>query len=132
VYAFIDLEAFTKIIYNLLSNAVKYGNESVEINLLPYLKNHQTFSLIVENDGHIIPFELKEKIFEPFFRIRETKMEKGTGIGLTLARSLAELHKGELILEPPQNGMNIFSLTLPVYQTKGIAIVNKLTSADKL
>jgi signal transduction histidine kinase len=59
-------------------------------------------------------------------------MEKGTGIGLTLARSLAELHKGELILEPPQNGMNIFSLTLPVYQTKGIAIVNKLTSADKL
>jgi signal transduction histidine kinase len=58
---------------------------------------------------------MKEKIFEPFFRLKETKMLKGTGIGLALSRSLAELHRGTLELAMPENGLNVFRLTLPLH-----------------
>ena len=58
---------------------------------------------------------LKEKIFEPFYRIKETEKQKGTGIGLALSRSLAQLHNGSLVLEP-ENEWNVFTLTLPIHQ----------------
>ena len=56
---------------------------------------------------------MKEKIFEPFFRLRESVKHKGTGIGLALARSLAELHRGNLFLSESKNGMNCFVLEIP-------------------
>ena len=59
---------------------------------------------------------MREKIFETFFRIRETNKESGTGIGLALARSLVDLHKGILVLTHPEEAMNVFHLTLPVHQ----------------
>jgi signal transduction histidine kinase len=59
---------------------------------------------------------MREKIFEPFFRLKETEKQKGTGIGLALARSLTELHKGTLELKKPENNMNVFALKLPVHQ----------------
>lgn len=114
--ASVDLEAFNKILYNVYSNAVKYAERKVEISLIPFLKSESTFSIRVKNDGILIPAQLKEKIFEPFYRIKETEKQKGTGIGLALSRSLAQLHKGELILEEPESGMNVFTLTLPVHQ----------------
>ena len=114
--AFVDVEAFNKILYNLFSNAVKYAESRVDVALLPALKSDTTFSIQVKNDGYLIPAALKEKIFEPFYRIKETEKQKGTGIGLALSRSLAQLHKGELVLEEPQGAMNVFILTLPLHQ----------------
>jgi len=73
------------------------------------------FSIEVENDGYIIPQEMREKIFEPFFRMKETKHQTGNGIGLALSRSLAELHKGKLNMKKSDASMNIFVLTLPVH-----------------
>ncbi len=115
--ASIDADAFNKIIYNLFSNAVKYAQSKVEIDLLPHLKDNHTFTIEVKNDGYLIPDELKEKIFEPFFRIREAETigATGTGIGLALSRSLVKLHNGMLVLESPRDNMNVFSLTLPIY-----------------
>lgn len=60
--------------------------------------------------------EMKEKIFEPFFRARSTPDKPGTGIGLSLSRSLTILHKGSLELINGEADMNVFSLTLPVHQ----------------
>lgn len=116
LYAFVDKEAFTKIIYNLCSNAVKYAGNTVQISLLPYDNSKATFTIRIKNDGYLVPEALREKIFEPFYRIPETEKQKGTGIGLALSRSLTQLHNGTLQLDMPEGDMNVFTLSLPVHQ----------------
>jgi ligand-binding sensor domain-containing protein/signal transduction histidine kinase len=74
------------------------------------------FYIRVINDGKHIPAELSEKIFEPFYRAKETEIKPGTGIGLSISRSLAELHRGSLKMEHQQSDLNIFLLELPVHQ----------------
>jgi len=120
--AFIDAEAFNKILGNLFSNAIKYAESLVEVALLPGAAEDTCFTITIKNDGFTIPADMSEKIFEPFFRLRETEKQKGTGIGLALSRSLTELHKGKLCLLPPDKGLNVFSLTLPIHQQDAINI----------
>jgi len=103
-----DKEALYKIFSNLFSNAVKYAQKKVNVRLLFPVQAPHTFIVEFANDGHLIPPEMKERIFEPFYRLKETSRQKGTGIGLTLARSLTELHKGRLYLDDTREGMNIF------------------------
>jgi signal transduction histidine kinase len=122
LFAFIDAEAFNKILTNLFSNAVKYASSKVEVCLLPIKKDDKTFTIEIKNDGYIIPFEMKEKIFEPFFRLKETEKQKGTGIGLALSRSLTQLQKGVLDLKEPENNMNVFFLTMPFNLDAGAAM----------
>lgn len=124
--AFVDIDAFNKIIYNLFSNAVKYADSQVDIALLPCLRNDHSFTIRVKNDGYLIPVELQEKVFEPFYRIRANENETGTGIGLALARSLTLLHNGTLLLDPPEDNMNVFSLTLPLHNEPEHTLQNKL------
>lgn len=114
VYMSADAEALYKIFSNLFSNAVKYAEKKVCIRMLAPEKEDTDLIIEIENDGYIIPEEFKEKIFEPFYRLKETIRQKGTGIGLALARSLAELHKGSLNLKSPQKGLNTFVLSLPL------------------
>ncbi|MEO7767087.1 MAG: triple tyrosine motif-containing protein, partial [Ferruginibacter sp.] len=114
--AYVDIEAFTKILTNLFSNAVKYADSKVSVSLLPLTPQDKSFTIEIENDGYLVPVEMKEKIFEPFFRLKETERQKGTGIGLALSRSLAELHKGILDFKATGNGLNIFFLTTPINQ----------------
>lgn len=116
--AWVDPEVFQKIVSNLLSNAVKYSKSIVRIELILYASSESLFSVKIMNDGYLIPAELREKVFEPFFRIRETEKQLGTGIGLPLARSMAELHNGMLVLLNPADKFNTFLLTLPIHQEK--------------
>src|SRR5262249_47775755 len=107
--AFIDPEAVKKILDNLLSNAIKYAESNVFLQLLPFNSEDRTFHIEVRNDGFIIPYEQKEKIFQPFYRLKETEKQPGTGIGLALSRSLAELHKGILDLKKTESDfLNVF------------------------
>ena len=72
---------------------------------------------MVSNDGHPIPHDMQEKIFQPFVQIKQTsggQRTAGTGIGLPLARSLAELHKGKLYLKDSEE--ICFCVELPVDQ----------------
>ncbi|GAA4306931.1 ligand-binding sensor domain-containing protein [Compostibacter hankyongensis] len=115
-YAYVDTEVLNKILGNLLDNALKYAENKVDICLLPEEGGSRSFTIAVKNDGYLIPPDMKEKIFETFFRIRQTAQQHGAGIGLSLSHSLAELHKGVLRLEQPESGMNVFTLTLPVHQ----------------
>jgi len=114
-YAFIDIEAFHKIMSNLVGNAVKYAAGKVMVRLLPPSAGKGTFRIEVGNDGTLIPWALREKIFEPFFRINATE-QPGSGIGLSLSRALTQLHNGVLELQQADSRMNIFALTLPVHQ----------------
>ena len=61
----------------------------------------------------LIPDSEIENIFTPFYRLKETEHQLGSGIGLSLARSLAEFHKGSLNYTQTPEGMNRFILTLP-------------------
>jgi len=114
--AYVDAEALRKIIGNLLSNAIKYADHFVAVKLSPFSSEDNLFHIEFRNDGFIIPYDLKDKIFEPFFRLKETEKMAGTGIGLPLARSLAELHKGKLELKQPVDNYNLFLLSIPFHQ----------------
>lgn len=116
LYAYVDIEAFNKILTNLFSNAIKYAEKTVIVSLPSLPADATDFSLEVRNDGFLIPLEMQEKIFEPFFRLKETEKQKGTGIGLALSRSLAQLHKGRLELTAPDGRLNTFCLTMPIHQ----------------
>lgn len=115
VTAFVDREASVKICSNLISNAVKYAASRVIISIDPPGLTTDGFTIRFSNDGQGIPEEFTEKIFEPFFRIGGND-RPGTGIGLPLARSLAELHNGSLRLVPNINHLTVFELRLPVHQ----------------
>lgn len=125
-HAFIDIEAFHKIMSNLVGNAVKYALEKVLVRVLPPSGEQGTFRVEVSNDGALIPWALREKIFEPFFRIDATA-QPGSGLGLPLARALTQLHNGMLELQQADGGMNTFALTLPIHQK----IEFKLSSIQK-
>lgn len=114
VYLMADKEALYKIISNLFSNAVKYAAGKVVFKMPDPGKGASVLSLLISNDGSRIPPELKEKIFEPFYRLKGSPGLKGTGIGLALARSLTVLHNGRLYLNDQGDGMNTFILVLPL------------------
>ncbi|WP_158795541.1 two-component regulator propeller domain-containing protein [Pedobacter sp. L105] len=115
IIAFVDAEAFIKITSNLISNAIKYGSSVIWIRMPAFTAGDKNFIISMSNDGKSIPKEFREKIFEPFFRI-SGHTQPGTGIGLSLARSLAELHNGSLNLVDDKTNLIIFELTLPVRQ----------------
>ncbi|MGS2760646.1 hybrid sensor histidine kinase/response regulator transcription factor [Sinomicrobium sp. M5D2P9] len=113
IYAFVDEGAIKKILSNLFSNAIKYSKSRVRV----CLKQGETeFSIEIENDGPVIPVHLKKRIFEPFFRLPGEAENTGTGIGLSLAHSLAELHNGSLYIDEQKQSVNAFILRIPVHQ----------------
>ena len=115
IYASVDPEAFKKILSNLYGNAVKYAENIVLVDLSC---NEEMVRLLIKNDGELIPNHLKEKIFEPFYRISDSSNQTGTGIGLALARSLSDMHQGSLTIDTSDEGMNSFILTVPIHQEK--------------
>jgi signal transduction histidine kinase/ligand-binding sensor domain-containing protein len=117
-YIMADPEALNKIFSNLFSNAIKYADKEVDIKLIMPGTKIGYLSIEICNDGFVIPNEMKEKVFEPFYRLKETVKQKGTGIGLALARSLAELHKGNLFVKVSEEKSNVFVLLLPVSSVK--------------
>lgn len=124
-YAHVNREAFTKIISNLLNNAVKYAEHYIHVSLeLPEAEDGNVFRIRTVNDGVIIPNGMKEEIFKPFVRFNEKedgKVTTGTGIGLALSRSLAELHQGTLVMGEGEEN-NTFCLTLPIVQDMTISL----------
>lgn len=114
VYARVDSEALYKILSNLIGNAVKYADKKVAVHLYVLNKEKKMLVIEFENDGYIIRKEFAEKIFEPFYRIKETGNKKGTGIGLTLTKSLVDLHNGSLELVFTKKDCNVFVLSIPV------------------
>ncbi|MCU0470430.1 MAG: ATP-binding protein, partial [Arcicella sp.] len=75
IYAYVDEEALNKIFSNLFSNAIKFAHKKIRVRMLPFAQNAVNYTIEFENDGLKIPSEKKEKIFEPFYRLKESKQE---------------------------------------------------------
>lgn len=117
VMAMIDREAFSKIISNLLSNAIKYSDKQIVLRVEEN-EDNRTCSIVVLNDGPLIPPSEREQVFTPFYRLDTTIHREGSGIGLALARSLADFHQGTLICTQTIDGLNCFTLTLPMCEAE--------------
>lgn len=112
--AYVDQDAFTKIISNLLSNAIKYADTTALVKLLK--ENDHEFTVIVKNDGPVLPEETARRIFEPFVRGEIHSHKPGTGIGLPLAKALVDLHQGRIEYSVEEDQLNTFTLKIPFHQ----------------
>ncbi|RAJ32159.1 hybrid sensor histidine kinase/response regulator transcription factor [Pedobacter cryoconitis] len=122
LHAYLDIEAFKKIMVNLISNAFKYAEQLISVRIVPINSEDDSFSLEVKNDGTLIPAKYHKKVFEPFFRIDENDKNSGTGIGLSLAKSLALMHNGTITLTTNAH-VNVFTVTFPLHQQTEINYV---------
>lgn len=133
--AHINKEAFIKILSNLLSNAMKYAESYVSISLeVDSGVRSSNFYIRTVNDGLIVPDTMKEEIFKPFVRFDGGgigRVTAGTGIGLALSRSLAELHQGTLVMVSGET-VNTFCLTLPTTQDNAITMDSEVASNNVL
>lgn len=123
VCAAVDREGFTKIVSNLLTNAIKYAGTYIRMELKV---ENDSLGLSVTNDGIVVPPNMREEIFKPFIQYREESASpvQGTGIGLALSRSLAELHGGKLAMSDAPD-CNCFVLTLPLQQMNTLTLSYK-------
>lgn len=131
IFADIDMEGYRKIISNMLSNAIKYADSSISM-VIEERPNAGYFEVRVSNDGYIIPKEYSEKIFEPLYQMDygdPEVIQKGTGLGLPLSRSLATLHNGSLFLDCSDSAINVFVLNIPTQNSKAIRFDDTLPPA---
>lgn len=107
-----DKEAVTKILSNLLNNGLKYSRSKVLVKLRQHDGN---IRISVTSDGEIIKGDERKLIFDPFYQGKDRPGKtSGVGIGLPLAKSLANVLEGELRLEDNPEWGNEFLLILPV------------------
>ena len=112
----IDKEEVTKVLSNLLNNGLKYAAHTIKVTLSC---EEEMIHISVYTDGEIIQPDKRKRIFEPFYQIDEEN--SGVGLGLSLARSIVELHKGYLSLDvSPDNKFNVFTCALPCTQSDAI------------
>lgn len=116
-----DCEAVTKIVSNLLNNARKYSETFIQVTVAVC---GDSLQVRVVNDGTKIPAEKAGEIFLPFTRLDTTHTQPGSGLGLPMARSLAEIHHGTLELNTASE-YNEFVLTLPLKQDQVIEMEDK-------
>ena len=117
----IDTEAIYKIVSNLVSNAVKYAKSRIDITVEAVGGNA---CVSVADDGTGIDPKYADKIFEPFFQVGDSAngMKMGTGLGLSLAKSLAKRHGGELVLQREEGKGCVFVLRIPLVGREEVSV----------
>lgn len=115
VDAWFDTDALEKIVANLLSNAFKFTPDGGVITA-EVAEKADVVVVVVSDSGPGIPAEHMPHIFDRFYQVDETntRAQPGTGIGLSLARELAELHGGTIAVESGQGHGATFTLALPL------------------
>ncbi|WP_103534020.1 cell wall metabolism sensor histidine kinase WalK [Streptomyces sp. SM11] len=105
-----------RIALNLVQNAVRYNvPEDGWVEVITELRDGHAL-LVVSNTGPVVPAYEIDNLFEPFRRLRteRTGSDKGVGLGLSIARSVARAHGGRIIAEPREGGGLVMRVTLPV------------------
>ena len=102
-----------RLVYNLVENAIKYNHLGGQVTVTVCRKEKQV-SLSVEDTGSGIPEELKERVFEPFFRVDKSRSRElgGVGLGLVLVREIVRVHDGRIAIKSKPAGGTIFEVIL--------------------
>nr|WP_279347044.1 hybrid sensor histidine kinase/response regulator transcription factor [Gramella sp. AN32] len=117
IVGWIDKDKYDKILYNLLSNAIKFTNKYGHVDLFVGIKDGDEGYLIIEvsDDGIGIPKKSQKKIFTRFYQATNSKENNtGSGIGLSLVKSLVDLHKGSIKVKSTPNKGSVFTVEIPV------------------
>lgn len=103
-----------RLIYNLVENAIKYNFSGGTVTVNATQQNSQ-LHLTVEDTGNGIPEELKERIFEPFFRLDKSRSRElgGVGLGLALVREIVRVHNGSILVKNNANSGTTFEVIFP-------------------
>ena len=119
----VDLYKFEKILLNLISNAIKFSNPNGLI-VVKLVKVDGVVELSVEDDGIGIEKENKKTIFNKFTQLNTSlnRMSEGSGVGLSLVKSIAELHGGSVRVESVLNQGSIFTVELPIITLDNIKV----------
>ena len=101
-----------RIVYNLVENAIKYNHPLGQVTVTAYQRNKHVY-LSVEDTGSGIPKELRERVFEPFFRVDKSRSRElgGVGLGLALVREIVRVHDGSICVKSGKTGGTIFEVT---------------------
>ena len=104
-----------RLVYNLVENAIKYNFSGGTVTVNATQQNSQ-LHLTVEESGNGIPEELKERIFEPFFRLDKSRSRElgGVGLGLALVREIVRVHDGSIAVRSNPSGGTVFDVILPL------------------
>ncbi len=100
-----------RLVYNLVENAIKYNHLGGQVTVTAYQKEKQVY-LSVADTGSGIPEELRERVFEPFFRVDKSRSRElgGVGLGLALVREIVRVHDGSIIVKSNPSGGTIFEV----------------------
>ncbi len=101
-----------RLVYNLVENAIKYNHPLGQVTVTAYQRNKHVY-LSVEDTGSGIPKELREREFEPFFRVDKSRSRElgGVGLGLALVREIVRVHDGSICIKSGKTGGTIFEVT---------------------
>lgn len=101
-----------RLVYNLVENAIKYNHPLGQVTVAAYQRNKHVY-LSVEDTGSGIPKELRERVFEPFFRVDKSRSRElgGVGLGLALVREIVRVHDGSICIKSGKTGGTIFEVT---------------------
>ncbi len=102
-----------RLVYNLVENAIKYNHSGGQVTVTADRKEKHVY-LSVEDTGAGIPEELKERVFEPFFRVDKSRSRElgGVGLGLALVREIVRVHDGSITVKSNPSGGTIFEVVL--------------------
>lgn len=101
-----------RLVYNLVENAIKYNHSLGQVTVTAYQRNKHVY-LSVEDTGSGIPKELRERVFEPFFRVDKSRSRElgGVGLGLALVHEIVRVHDGSICIKSGKTGGTIFEVT---------------------
>ena len=104
-----------RLVYNLVENAIKYNHSGGQVTVTAYRKEKHVY-LSVEDTGNGIPEELRERVFEPFFRVDKSRSRElgGVGLGLALVREIVRVHDGSIAVRSNPSGGTVFDVMLPL------------------
>ena len=103
-----------RLVYNLVENAIKYNHLGGQVTVTACQKEKYIY-LSVEDTGSGIPEDLRERVFEPFFRVDKSRSRElgGVGLGLALVREIVRVHDGSITVRANPFGGTIFEVMFP-------------------